>query len=88
LADVSGLMRHYKLASNALESALQNEEKFVGTSKGYSDFVNFLMSKPDYLLKQNTAVKFRSINDLVESGFLFMSEEYREHVKNLSNGRA
>jgi hypothetical protein len=88
LADVSGLMHHYKLASNALENALQNEEKFVGISKGYSDFVNFLMNKQDYILKQDTAVKFRTINDLVERGFLFISEEYREHVKNLSKGRA
>ena len=88
LADVSGLMHHYKLASNALENALQNKEKFLGTSKGYSDFINFLTNKPDYLLKQKTAVKFRSVNDLVESGFLFMSKEYREYVKNLSRGRA
>lgn len=87
LADVSGLMHHYKLASNALENALQNAERFVGTRKGYSDFINFLMNKPDYLLKKDTAIKFRSVNDLVNNGFLFMSEEYHEHVKSMSNGR-
>jgi hypothetical protein len=87
LADVSGLMHHYKLTSNALDIALQNKEKFVAISIGYSDFINFLINKPDYLIKQNTAVKFRSVNDLVESGFLFISEEYREHVNILSNGR-
>ncbi len=84
LADVSCLVHHYKLTSNALEIALQNKEKFPANRKGYGDFIDFLIKKPDYQIKQNTAVKFRSVNDLVENGFLFMSEEYREHVRALA----
>lgn len=86
LADVSCVMLHYKLTSNALDTALQNKEGFLGNSKGYRDFIDFIMKNPDYKIKQNTAVKFRSVNELVESGFLYMSEEYREYVKVLNKG--
>jgi glycosyltransferase involved in cell wall biosynthesis len=82
LADVSGVMHHYKLTSNALENAMQNEEKFVGIRKGYSDFINFLLNKPDYLIKQHTAVKFQNVNELVDSGLLFVSDGYRDHERN------
>jgi hypothetical protein len=81
LSDVSCLMRHYKLTSNALDIALQNREGFSGNSKIYDAFIDFLIKKPDHQIKQDTAVKFRTVNDLVESGFLFTSEEYTDYVR-------
>jgi hypothetical protein len=84
LADVSCVMLHYKLTSNALEIALQNKEGFLANRNGYGNFIDFLKKKPDYKIKQNTAEKFKSVNELVDSGFLFMSEEYSEHVRFLN----
>jgi Glycosyl transferase family 2 len=86
LADVSCLMHHYKLTSNALEIALQNKEKFLANSDSYGDFIDFLTNKPDYQIKQSTAQKFESTKALVESGFLFMSKEYREYVESVARG--
>lgn len=88
LADVSCVMHHYKLTSNALDIALQNKERFSANSNGYADFIDVIIKKPDYQIKQNTAVKYGSVNGLVESGFLFMSEEYREYVRNSAKGLA
>lgn len=86
LADVSCLMLHYKLTSNALDMAVQNKEGFRGIGKVYTDLIDLLRSRPGYHIKQNTAVKFRRASDVVESGFLFMSEDYRAYVKSLAKG--
>jgi glycosyltransferase involved in cell wall biosynthesis len=88
LADVSCLMLHYKLTSTALESAVQNKEGFVGNSQGYLNFINFLTNHPDQALKNETAVRFRRADDLVESGFLFMSEKYRQYLRSKSKSAA
>lgn len=81
LADVSGVMLHYKLTSNALEIAQQNTEGFTALSDRYASFIDFVVQKPDYLLKQNTAIKYDTARELVKCGFLFVSEEYREYAK-------
>jgi Glycosyl transferase family 2 len=81
LADVSGVMRHYKLTSNALDIAIQNREGFSGNSKGYRDFIAFLTDKPDQKIERETARKFRGLRDLIESGFIFTSHEYETYAK-------
>jgi hypothetical protein len=86
LADVSCLMLHYKLTSNALDMAVQNKEGFRGIGKDYADLIDLLSNRPTCHIKENTAVKFRSASDVVESGFLFMSEDYRAYVKSLAEG--
>lgn len=81
LADVSCVVLHYKLTSNALDAAVQNKRGFTGNSKGYRAFIDFLTNGTEYQIKRNTAVTFRNVNKLVESGFLFISREYREYIK-------
>jgi glycosyltransferase involved in cell wall biosynthesis len=81
LSDVSCVVLHYKLAANALDIAIQNKTGFVGNSKGYSDFIHFLTKGSDCQIKRNTSVKLRSVNELVENGFLFISPEYLEYVR-------
>lgn len=83
LADVSCVNRHYKLVSNARATALQNKVAHP-TLKGYNDLITLLMKKPDYLIKQSTAVEFRSVNDLVENDFLCVSDDYRELARSLA----
>jgi Glycosyl transferase family 2 len=88
LADVSCAMLHYKLTGSALENAVQNKEGFVENSKGYADFINFLMSHPDRSIKKDTAVRFGSTNDLVQNGFLFKSETYDQYTHSKSTRQA
>ena len=85
LADISCVMLHYKLTSNALEVALQNKKSFVGLGKGYGDFAEFLMSNPDYEIKKSTAVRYLNAQRLAVDGFLFTSEEYQEYVRSTPN---
>jgi hypothetical protein len=80
LADVSCLMLHYKLTSEALATALQNRQNFSYFARGYDDFINFILNKPDYPIRQSTAVRFCEAEDLVESGFLFMSATFRKYA--------
>ena len=87
LADLSCVMRHYKLVNDALNIAIQNRQGFLTNAKGYEDFINFLTKKSDYQIKRDTAAKLESVNDLVKNNFLFISKEYRNYVKALS-GRA
>jgi hypothetical protein len=86
LADVSCVMRHYKFTSCALRTALQNRAGFIGTSRGYDAFIDFLRDKPEYQITQSSAERFGKTQDLVRSGFLFMSGNYREYVKAHANG--
>jgi len=87
LADVSCVMLHYKLISNALDMALQNKNYFPGCEQGYSDFIDFIKNNPDYKIKRDTAVKLQDVNELVENGFLFTSEEYLEYVMDITKDK-
>lgn len=61
--------RHRKTKRHSLE-----------LGKGYSDFLDLLENRPDYRIKQNGAVELRNVNDLVNNGFLVVSDDYRKHV--------
>jgi hypothetical protein len=88
LADVSCLMLHYKLTSNALVTALQNKDSFSAIGKGYNDFVDFLLRNPDRYIKQTTAAKYKNASALMDSGFLFAGPEYREYVASFAQSMA
>jgi glycosyltransferase involved in cell wall biosynthesis len=80
LADVSCPMLHYKLTSNALDTALQNKQSFPTIGKGYGDFIDFLLKNPDYHIRRSTAVKYEGASVLADRRFLFESDRYREYV--------
>jgi len=79
LADVSCVMRHYKLTSTALEIAEQNKSGFLSISDGYSSFIRFLTEHPTYRMTSPTSARYRSVEDL--AGFAFYSNQYREYVQ-------
>jgi hypothetical protein len=81
VADVSCAMLHYKLAGDIMAVAEQNRSGFAGNGKGYNDCIEFLKNNPGYQLRQPTAVKLVNASQLVDSGFLFASENYSEYVK-------
>jgi hypothetical protein len=81
LADISCVMLHYKLTNKALDVTLQNKDGFVAISETYGRFINFILNNPQYQVKQDTAFKFRGVDDLVSREFLFISEQYCDHVR-------
>jgi hypothetical protein len=74
-----------KVTANALEVALQNRDGFAGNGKIYDHFINFVVNKPDHQIKQRTSARFRTVAELVPSGFLFMSEDYSRYAGNVAN---
>ena len=61
VADVSGVMLHYKLTSNAMAIALQNRDNFAENSKTYSAFISTLQTDSDRQIIQATAKKFMGL---------------------------
>ncbi len=93
LADMSCLLIHYKLVSNASETSRDNRDAFHGVSKGYGDLLDLLAKKPGYRIKRETAEAFQRAEELLETGFLFASDDYRAFVRrcvseNLPKGKA
>jgi len=80
LADVSCVMRHYKLTSNAIDVANQNREHFTTNSKGYDDFIGFLKEQWNSPIEGPNVAKWNGVDELVNQGFLFVSENYRNYV--------
>jgi hypothetical protein len=77
LADVSGVLLHYKFASNAIADALQNQEAFKANSDGYRRMVDTIRTRPDATIKGPAARVFRGAASLLDEGFLFASDDYR-----------
>ena len=81
LADISCTLLHYKLTSNAMETAIQNKEGFPGNGKGYSDLIDVLVSRPTYVIKSHSSTEYKQVNDLVDNGFLLVSDQYRLYAE-------
>jgi hypothetical protein len=88
LADISCPLLHYKLTSNALETALQNQKNFVGIGRGYGVFAEFLISNPNCTIKEDTSAMYTNAEALVGAGFLFSSDRYYEYVRRTSHAPA
>jgi hypothetical protein len=77
LADVSGILLHYKFAGNAVDEAARNKAAFTAISDGYERMVEVMERRPDLVIKTDTALEFRSAADLLDAGFGFASTDYR-----------
>lgn len=80
VADVSGVMLHYKLTSNAMAIARQNRDNFTENSKTYAAFISTLQKGSDRQIRQDTAQKFVSATELAKCKFLAMSPAYKEYM--------
>jgi len=80
VADISGVMLHYKLTSNAMAIALQNRDNFAENSKTYSAFISILQRESDRQIRRDTAQKLGSITDLINCKFLAVSLAYEEYI--------
>jgi hypothetical protein len=82
LADVSAILLHYKLVSNAYQAAAQNRGAFHGISKGYDDLMRLIEAQPQMKIRSESAVELGEVVDLADEGFIFLSSAYRERVRN------
>jgi hypothetical protein len=80
IADVSGVMLHYKLTSNALNCAVQNQKNFTENRETYGAFIETLQRESDRVIRSDTAREFRNAADLAQDEFLSMSAVYEEYV--------
>lgn len=80
VADVSCVLLHYKLASNAVFTATQNRANLHGIAAGYNVFLNYLLEHPTLRLTGPTTRTFTTASELVEPGFLFASPAYAQYL--------
>jgi hypothetical protein len=80
IADVSGVLLHYKLTDNALACAEQNRDRFKQNAEYYEDMIRVLRADTQRESVNDATVRLRSIDQLVDSGFLFASDVYRSHT--------
>ena len=80
LADFSCVLYHYKLVDGFQEWAAQvvREERYNPelTLRHYKKYHEVLERNPGIRIKQATARELGSVNELIDNGFLVVSEEY------------
>ena len=81
LADISCVMLHYKLTSSALSTASQNKVAYPGNEKLYGGLIDFFSNNPRYQFRRETSIKFERPSELVDNGFLFMSQQFSDYVR-------
>jgi len=84
LADFSCALLHYKMTSDALETAIQNAESFTATSQGYRDFLDVIATQPEFSLKQESSRTYSSLWQLVDDGFLVTSSRFKDYCESIA----
>lgn len=83
VADVSAALLHYKYIGGLPKRVRQTvEEQWHNKVEAlYGGLSGVLAEKPDLCLKLDTARELGSVNELVASGFLVMSERYQRWIE-------
>src|SRR5215218_3632233 len=79
VADLTCVLLHYKFLDEHFHKQVAQavrEENYAGNSRQYKRYLEVLENTPSLQVKRETARELRSVNDLVENGFLVLSEEY------------
>lgn len=78
VADFTAVLLHYPFVGTFREKVREAVERDRYTSAG-DEYRRYweLLKNDDVMPKRETAVRFRDVNALVESGFLVVSDEYR-----------
>lgn len=83
VADVSGILLHYKLTANAMEMAIQNRDHFTQNSDSYGAFVEVLKKQQLPNLNGHSAKRFVNVQDLEKERFVRVPRKYREYAASL-----
>ncbi len=85
LADVSGILRHYKLVSNCYETSTLNRGAFVATRQGYADLVALIEREPEQrIYDERLSLELESVDELLRHGLLVSSADFRGAVPELT----
>src|SRR5215218_2711280 len=83
IADISCVLLHYKFLDGYFQKQAAQavrEGQYHNNSTRYKRYLEALDKNPALKMKQETARELRGVNDLVENGFLVVSEEYLMRV--------
>jgi len=83
IADISCVLMHYKFLDGYFhKQAAQavREGQYYNASARYKRYLEALDKNPTLKMKQESARELKGVNDLVENGFLVVSEEYMMRV--------
>jgi len=90
VADVSCLLRHYPFVSSfyaKVQDAAQTGRYGILTTDEYKAYWAGLEGNPHLNLKRKSAQPFTGLEELIDRGFLVVSEEYRQWVKDMLQKR-
>ena len=76
VADVSCVLRHYKLVSNCFETSAMNRDAFPATRRGYEDLLELIEKASDFNIKNDSAIRYEGTDELLAAKFLFASPDY------------
>src|SRR5918997_4569682 len=79
IADLTCVLFHYKFLDEHFHGQVARavrEGQYYNNSALYKKYLQVLEGNPDLLVKQENAREIESVNDLVENGFLVVSEDY------------
>src|SRR5215216_6323779 len=83
IADISCVLFHYKFLDGYFQKQAAQavrEGQYHNASARYKRYLEVLDKNPTLKMKQESARELRGVNDLVENGFLVVSEEYMMRV--------
>ena len=84
LADISCVLYHYKLTSQAMATSKQNMKGFETTKQGYANLIELIDSNPDMTIS-DYSIKITGTESLLESNFLITSDRYAEYTKRITS---
>src|SRR5215216_1547968 len=85
IADISCVLLHYKFLDGYFQKQAAQavrEGQYHNNSTRYKRYLEALDKNPALKMKQESARELKGVNDLVENGFLVVSEEYLMRVYN------
>jgi len=84
IADISCVIYHYKFDSEFLKKCTLavKRESYGGNSRAYKAYLKKIINEDELVIKSDTAEELLNVNQLVENGFLVISEQFLHFVKN------
>jgi glycosyltransferase involved in cell wall biosynthesis len=80
VADITGVLYHYKFVDDfrAKAEAAVRASTYADDSYEYRHYLSAVEKDPDLCLKHDTAKRLRGVGDLVEEGFLHVTQGYSD----------
>ena len=82
IADITTVLYHFKFIEGfeSLTQRAVREENYSMNSREYKRYYEVLKCHPNLKIKQTTSRKLNNVNELVENGFLVVSENFQNWV--------